>query len=60
MRGIMMARQKPMEVVQPADVPVMTSIAGYEIIPAKAPCKIIDPGDVRQLVQLLQNEARVI
>jgi len=59
MRGIMMARQKPMEVMQPEDVPCMTNIAGYESIPAKTPCKMIDPGDVRQLVQLLQNEARV-
>ena len=60
MRGIMMARQKPLEVVQPAEIPVMTMLAGFETIPAKAPCKIIDPGDVKQLVHLLQNEARVI
>lgn len=60
MRGIMMARQKPLEVVQPADIPAMTVIAGFEAIPPKSPCKIIDPGDIKQLVQLLQNEARVI
>ncbi len=60
MRGIMMARQKPLEVVQPAEIPVMTQIAGFESIPAKAPCKMIDPGNPKQLVQLLQNEARVI
>lgn len=60
MRGIMMARQKPLEVVQPVDIPVMTITAGFETIPSKASCKMIDPGDVKQLVQLLQNEARVI
>jgi electron transfer flavoprotein beta subunit len=60
MRGIMMARQKPLEVVQPAEIPAMTQIAGFESIPAKAPCKMIDPGNPKQLVQLLQNEARVI
>jgi electron transfer flavoprotein beta subunit len=60
MRGIMMARQKPLEVVQPAELPVMTALVGYETIPAKAPCKMIDQGDVKQLVQLLQTEARVI
>jgi len=60
MRGIMMARQKPLEMVQPVEMPVMTTNAGYETIPAKAPCKMIDPGDIRLLVQLLQNEARVI
>jgi electron transfer flavoprotein beta subunit len=60
MRGIMMARQKPLEVVQPAEIPVMIQTAGFESIPAKAPCKMIDPGNPKQLVQLLQNEARVI
>jgi electron transfer flavoprotein beta subunit len=60
MRGIMMARQKPFEVIQPVEIPVMTVMAGFEAIPAKAPCKIIDPGDIKQLVHLLQNEARVI
>jgi electron transfer flavoprotein beta subunit len=60
MRGIMMARQKPLEVIQPSDIPAMTVTAGFESIPSKAPCKMIDPGDVKQLVQLLQNEARVI
>jgi electron transfer flavoprotein beta subunit len=60
MRGIMTARQKPLEVVQPVEMPVLTASAGYEAIPAKASCKMIDPGDIKQLVQLLQNEARVI
>jgi electron transfer flavoprotein beta subunit len=60
MRGIMMARQKPLEVVQPADIPAMTMVTGFEAIPAKTPCKIIEPENVKQLVQLLQNEARVI
>lgn len=60
MRGIMMARQKPLEVVQPADISAMTATTGFETLPPKAPCKMIDPGDVKQLVQLLQNEARVI
>ena len=60
MRGIMMARQKPLEVVQLSGMPVMTVLAGYETIPAKAPCRMIDPGDVKQLVKFLQNEARVI
>jgi electron transfer flavoprotein beta subunit len=60
MRGIMMARQKPLEVVQPSDIPAMTRNAGFESLPPKPPCKMIDPENVKQLVQLLQNEARVI
>jgi len=60
MRGIMMARQKLLEVVQPVEIPIMTVMAGFEAIPAKPPCKMIDPGEAKQLVYLLQNEARVI
>jgi electron transfer flavoprotein beta subunit len=60
MRGIMMARQKPLEVVQPADIPAMAVNAGFELLPPKPPCKMIDAENVKQLVKLLQNEARVI
>ena len=60
MRGIMMARQKPLEVIEPADIPAMTSNNGFESFPPKPPCKMIDPENIKQLVQLLQNEARVI
>jgi electron transfer flavoprotein beta subunit len=60
MRGIMMARQKPLEVFQPADIPAMTGNTGFESLPPKPACKMIDPENVKQLVQLLQNEARVI
>lgn len=60
MRGIMMARQKPLEVVQPADIPALTVNAGFESLPSKPPCKMIDPENVKELVHLLQTEARVI
>ena len=60
MRGIMMARQKPLEVIEPADIPAITSNAGFESFPPKPPCKMIDPENIKQLVQLLQNEARAI
>ncbi len=60
MRGIMMARQKPMEVVQPADVQKLTETTMYESLPPKNPCKMIDPDNIKELVNLLQNEAKVI
>jgi electron transfer flavoprotein beta subunit len=60
MRGIMMARQKPMEVVQPADVQKLTETSTYESLPPKNPCKMIDPDNIKELVNLLQNEAKVI
>jgi electron transfer flavoprotein beta subunit len=60
MRGIMMARQKSLEVVQPAEIPVMTENNGFESMPPRPPCKMIDPENVKELVHLLQSEARVI
>lgn len=60
MRGIMMARQKPLEVVQPADIQVFTEVTGFESFPPKEPCKMIDPDNIKELVNLLQNDAKVI
>lgn len=60
MRGIMMARQKPMEVIQPADVQILTETTTFEALPPKKSCKMIEPEDMKELVNLLQNEAKVI
>jgi len=60
MRGIMMARNKPLEVVEPIAVETMTEFAGFELPQAKPPCKMIDPEEVKELVKLLQNEAKII
>lgn len=60
MRGIMMARQKPMEVIQPTDIPIFTDTTIFESLPPKDPCKMIEPDNIKELVHLLQNEAKVI
>ncbi len=60
MRGIMAARTKPLNVVPAVDSPELTSVVGYELPPAKADCKYIDPENVAELVDLLHNEAKVI
>jgi len=60
MRGIMMARKKPLSVVAPVDIEVLTEIAQFELPQAKPPCKMIEPENVKELVNLLQNEAKVI
>lgn len=60
MRGIMMARSKPLNVIQPADVENLTEIISFELPSPKGKCKLIDAGDVGQLVELLRNEAKVI
>jgi len=60
MRGIMAARTKPLKVVEPAAVDALTSIAGFELPPAKAGVKLISPDNVGELVKLLHEEAKVI
>ena len=60
MRGIMMARKKPLDVVAPAGTETMVSYSSFELPAPKPPCKMINPENISELVNLLQNEARVI
>lgn len=60
MRGIMAARTKPLQVVSAEAVSGGSEIVSYELPPAKAECKMIDPENMDQLVELLHNEAKVI
>lgn len=60
MRGIMMARKKPLTVVEPAAVDTLTEFVSYELPPAKAACKMVDPENMRELVNLLHTEAKVL
>ena len=60
MRGIMMARKKPLDVATPVEVEPLTEVVEYELPQAKPPCEMIDPENIEQLVDKLQNEAKVI
>jgi electron transfer flavoprotein beta subunit len=60
MRGIMAARTKPLQIVAPIAVDQMTSYVTYTMPNAKSACKMIDPTNMDQLVELLHNEAKVI
>ena len=60
MRGIMMARKKPLDVANPVETEPLTEVVEYELPQAKPPCKMIDADNVEELVDLLQNEAKVI
>lgn len=60
MRGIMMARSKPLKVVEPAATEALTEVLFYEMPKPHAACKFVDPEQPKQLVELLQNEAKVI
>lgn len=58
MRGIMTARSKPLNVVEPTEGDVSTEVKKFELPPAKGAIKIVD--NVDELVSLLKNEAKVL
>lgn len=60
MRGIMMARTKPIKVVEPVNVDAHTEVTEFELPKPRAACRFIDPEDPKQLISILQNEAKVI
>ena len=60
MRGIMMSKQKPLRIVDPVQVEPLTEYESFEMPPQKAACRKIDPDNVKELVDLLHNEAKVI
>ena len=60
MRGIMMARTKPVRIVEPVPFEPLTGIVGFEKPAPRGACKFIDAENPAQLIALLQNEAKVI
>jgi electron transfer flavoprotein beta subunit len=59
MRGIMTARKKPLNVVEP-NGEAITSIKQYSLPPEKGECKMIDADNAAELIRLLRTEAKVI
>ncbi len=60
MRGIMMARKKPLDIVPPVEVEPLTEFKEYQLPPPKGKCKMIPADNVKELVRLLHEEAKVI
>jgi len=60
MRGIMMARSKPITVVDAPDAQPLSCVIEYELPPARVACKFVDAENAGQLIELLQNEAKLI
>ena len=60
MKGIMGARSKPLKVVELIAVEPLTSIASFDMPPAKAGVKLVSPDHPEELVRLLHEEAKVI
>ena len=58
MRGIMTARTKPLNVVEPTADDVATEVTKFELPPAKGGVKIVS--SAQELVDLLKNEAKVL
>ena len=60
MRGIMLARTKPVKVVEPVAVDPLTELAVFEKPAPRSACRYIDAENPAQLIDLLMNEAKVI
>ena len=60
MRGIMQARTKPLQVIEPSINENLTSSISFEKPTEKVACKLVSSDNVAELVSLLQNEAKVI
>ena len=60
MRGIMSARSKPLKVIEPNNTEDRTSTVSFERPQEREACKLIEVGNEKELVTLLNNEAKVI
>ncbi len=60
MRGIMMARKKPLTVLDPLESNPETNSVKFEKPATKGAVKLIDPENIDELLNLLHNEAKVI
>ncbi len=60
MRGIMMAKRKPLEVVEPVPFEDFALAIRYELPPEKGDVKLVEPENMDELVRLLHEEAKAI
>ena len=60
MRGIMMARQKPLEVIQAKGIDPKTHDKKFSKPEAKSEVKLVKADELDKLIDLLENEAKVL
>lgn len=60
MRGIMMAKRKPLEVIEPASAAAKVETVSFALPEEKGGVKMLDPDDMDELVRLLHQEAKVL
>ncbi len=58
MRGIMMAKRKPLQVIKGADIEALSEVVSYQMPKPKPPVKLVE--NVAELVDLLHNDAKVL
>lgn len=60
MRGIMMAKRKPLNIVPPVADEHIAQTVSFDLPEGKSACKYIDADNMDELVSLLHNEAKVL
>lgn len=60
MRGIMSARTKPLNVIEPVDVNKTTEVKSYDTPKPRGAVTLIDASTPEKLVELLHSEAKII
>lgn len=60
MRGIMAARTKPLDVIEPNSISPLTKVERYETPSPRSSVKLVDENNINELVNLLHSEAKVI
>lgn len=60
MRGIMMARSKPLTVVDAVAADQRTAFVNFELPAPKAACKMVDEDNAKEIITLLHEEAKVL
>ncbi len=60
MRGIMMARKKPLTIVEPIESTNTTTSISFEKPAVRGAVKLVAPDNIDELISLLHNEAKVI
>jgi electron transfer flavoprotein beta subunit len=60
MRGIMQARTKSLSVVEPESVEEKTKLVGFTKPAARSSVKLVTPDNIKELVRMLHEEAKVI
>jgi electron transfer flavoprotein beta subunit len=60
MRGIMMARKKPLNVVEPMNAIAETKVNSFDKPIPKGQIKMVDADNLDELINLLHNEAKAI